>query len=141
MLSLAQQWLVTNTALFAEVFGRDNVVLDYQWHYLWIAEFPLPLNMSQSRSRLLMVFDDPESILTLPPDRFYIDQHITRSDGGALEHYFEGPGYNDMAHEGWARFSFHVTKGWRPSPNVVGGTTLVDILDQLFDGMHQAGEE
>lgn len=142
MLTKSQQWLLENADLLSQIFGSDRIVIDgSSWQYLLIYDYPLPSNWQQQNSRLLICFPDISKIFNFPPDHFYLDLGLRIVIGKTPKHYFEKGGFNDLRKQGFARFSFHIEKGWRPTLPCRQGTTLVDVLDMLHKAMYQAAEE
>lgn len=137
----SMNWLMWNRAMLARLFGESNVTLDLpSGRYMHIQQYPLPANWRQLHTPLLIVFDNPASIFVKPPDRFYISRGLKNIGGKTPTHYFEGPGFNDMSKQNWARYSFHVKRNWRPSRIATNGSNLVLLLDALHKSMIQAAD-
>jgi hypothetical protein len=140
-LSAFQTWLVLNAALLSKVFGTNNVLIDdNKWRCLQIMNFTLPINWNRCISKLLIEFPSRNNSI-LPPDRFYIERGLKTTNGHVPEHYFENDYFNDKASEGWARFSFHIEGNWQPSLDMRHGTTMIKVLDSLYNGMYKAAQE
>lgn len=138
----AQRWLIDNAYLLADRFGDNQVVVDSDsWTQILIKNFYLPSGWSPGVSRLLIYLPEIGNLFTVAPDHFYLDKGLRTYDGDKLPHYYEGSGYNDLSKEGFARFSFHIEKGWKPRLPVENGTTLVDVLNWLDCGLADAVEE
>jgi hypothetical protein len=142
VLSNAQKWLVENAYLLADRFGDSQIIVDSDdWQYLLIKTFYLPVGWYPDRSRLLLCFPSINNILTIPPEHFYLDPGLRTYAGAKPPHYYEGNGFNDLADEGFARFSFHIEQGWQPRFPAQYGTTLVDLLSWLDQGLTTAIQE
>ncbi len=141
-ISDTQQWLVDNAYLLADQFGDDQVVVDNEsWQYILIRSIYLPSGWYPSRSKLLIYLPNPANILTTAPNNFYLDPGLRTYAGNIPPHYFEGDGYNDLAGQGFARFSFHIEEGWQPCIPAQCGTTLVEALTWLDQGLADAIRE
>lgn len=141
-LTRAQEWLVENAYLLADRFGDNQIIADSQhWQYILIKRIYLPAGWYPDVSRLLLRFPNINNILTIPPEHFYLDPGLRTYSGNEPPHYFESGGFNDLADEGFARFSFHIKQGWSPSLPSHLGTTLVDVLNWLEGGLKAAIEE
>jgi len=141
-LTLQQQWLMENAQLLSDVFGDRQVVLDGSaWSFLIIHGFPLPENWRQTDSDLLIRIPDIATVFSVFPNHFYLPKGLTTIKGTKPAHYFESADYNDLKESGWARFSFHIKSGWQPALPCSEGTTFLDLLEKLHQGMYQAAEE
>ncbi|RKX28597.1 MAG: hypothetical protein DRP46_08410 [Candidatus Zixiibacteriota bacterium] len=135
-------WLINNSFLLAEIFGAKNILLDdINWQSIVIKNFELPPYWRQLYSRLKIVFPTRGRGLVIPPDKFYLDLGLRTVRGKIPEHYFERDYFNDLYSKGWARYSFHIKNGWKPSMIVREGTNLVNVLDMLHDAMFKAARD
>lgn len=135
------QWLVDNAHWLSNKYGGANVAVDdINGRFVLIRNFLLPCNWLQSESQLLIVFPDIAKIFATEPNHFYLEKGLRNIRGEVPTHYFEDHGYNDLWAQGWARYSFHVIKGWHPRIPCIDGTNLTDVLRAMEQGMYQAGE-
>lgn len=135
-------WVIGNLYLLAKRYGKEGVVLDAkEVRSLMIFYFNLPETWQPRTSRLLIVLPSGPSLFHSAPDRFYLDKGLKTITGKEPAHYFEGNGFNDMSRQGLARFSFHITKNWFPKVAIDDGTTLIDVIDRLYQGMDIAAKE
>lgn len=142
MPSNAQRWFLENVALLSRKFGGNSIVADASCcEYILITRYQLPSNWMQKSSRLLIRFLDINTIFNVPPNNFYLDKGLRTLRGTVPNHYFESGGFNDLGKRGLARFSFHVEKGWFPKLPASQGTTLIDVLSLLNQGMYKAANE
>jgi len=133
-------WLLWNLAMLERLFGEGNVTFDVPGErFIYIQQYPLPSNWRQIHTPLMIVFDNPANIFVTPPDRFYIAKGLRNINGETPTHYFEGPGFNDLSEQAWARYSFHIQGNWRPSLVAANGSNLILLLDALHKSMTQAG--
>ena len=96
--------------------------------------FRLPDNFEKRFTKVMIIFPYRQNIFSAKPDRFYVDQNLLLRTGEYPGHIFNGNGFNDLSHLGWARFSLHL-KEWSPTLDVVSGTTIFDILEAIYDGL------
>ena len=137
-----QQWILENLADLSKRYGKDGVVLNGKtWRSILIFYYALPPGWNRKTSRLLIVLPKQSDIFYAPPDRFYLDKGLRAIDGKTPPHYFEDVGFNDLAKQGLARFSFHLNKGWHPSRQCSSGTTLIDAITALYHGLESAIRE
>ena len=140
-LSAFQTWLVLNAALLSKVFGSDYVLIDDKnWKCLQVLNFELPMNWDRCFTELLIEFPHCTNTI-LPPDKFYIERELRTTTGNIPKHYYENDYFNDKSREGWARFSFHIEGNWQPSLDMRHGTTMIKVLDSLYNGMYEAAKE
>ncbi len=138
MISNSQNWILENCKLLAKIFGTNNVYLDeIEFRYIKIYQFHLPAFWTPNRSTLLIELPVGSQIFSTAPNKFYLQKGL-RVFNKIPEHYFESDYYNDLSAQGWARYSFHITNGWKPSMICKYGMTLVDILDALYERMDDA---
>lgn len=140
MFTRSQLWILENCKLLGKVFGERYIYLNDDFEYLKIYYFHLPDSWTPNRSTLLIKLPKGENIFSVPPDRFYLQQGL-RVHSRFPKHYFECDAYNDKYIEGWARYSFHITKGWKPNVICEHGMNLIGILDALYSRMEEAAKE
>jgi len=137
-----QYWILQNLALLSKRYGKNGVVLNGQtWQSILIFFYSLPPAWTSMTSRLLIVLPAKSKIFYTPPDRFYLDPGLRTVTGQRPAHYFEDQGFNDLARQGLARFSFHLKKGWKPKTECQQGTTLVDVIDAFYIALDMAARE
>jgi hypothetical protein len=137
-----QYWILQNLQLLSEIYGKEGVVLNANtWGSILIFSYRLPDTWAQKSSRLLIVLPTKSQIFYSAPDRFYMDAGLRTVSGQKPAHYFESGGFNDMASQGMARFSFHLIKNWKPKINCLQGTTLVDVIEAFYMGLDIAAKE
>lgn len=137
-----QYWILQNLALLGKRYGKNGVVLNAKtWRSILIFYYSLPPTWKPRTSRLLIVLPPKSKVFYTPPDRFYLDLGLRTVAGTRPAHYFEDEGFNDMAKHRIARFSFHLTEGWRPKLQCQQGTTLPDVIDALYEGLDIGARE
>jgi hypothetical protein len=143
MYSDSQLWLLWNAGLLARLFGSDRVtIIGDDWRSIEIDDFPLPENWSRENSQLVIRFPKLGTIFSVPPDHFYLDKGLRTKSGNTLRHYYEADyWFNDRSDSEYARYSFHVDPDtWNPIRRIRAGTTLIDVLDELYISMVGAAE-
>lgn len=131
-------WIDQCMLMIAERYGFDRVIYDRR-SYKWFEVFDFPLSewWRQPSTTLFVKLPPVGNILIYPPDYVYVDQGLRTLSGLMVGHYYEdGEGFNDMAHEGWARLSLHM-ESWRPSPDVVSGNNLLDLVELVYYRMSE----
>jgi len=123
-------WYQKNIQMLERLFGRvsfDDVA--YRW--VLIHSLALPPTFHQHQS-VLMIKTPGADIENHQAYDFYLDKHLTRLDGNEWAHLISGPPYNDMHQNGFDRLSFHL-KTFRPTPDLISGDTLVDIVQSTYN--------
>lgn len=137
-----QYWILQNLTLLGKRYGKDGVVLNGKtWRSILIFHYRLPASWKQRTSRLLIVLPAKSKVFYTPPERYYLDPNLKTRTGVMPAHYFQSEGFNDLARHGLARFSFHLTRGWKPKIQCQQGTTLADVIDALYAGLDSAAKE
>jgi hypothetical protein len=135
------RWIDQCLQMIAERYGFDRLDYDrssYKWFEIF--DFPLSEWWLQPSTTLFVKLPPVGNILTYPPDYIYLDQGLRTVSGLKVSHYYENGEFNDMAYEGWARLSLHI-KSWRPSPDVVSGNNLLDVVDLVYHDLDRLAKQ
>jgi len=132
-------WYQGNVNMLSQIFGDVEHSYDYTW--IRINTFTLPANWSQSTTKLLMILPGVEGSFTKKPHGFYLDQGLTTANGESSEHIFDGEGYNDISHLGWAKYSLHLKK-WKPKlRKLLEGDNLLKLVDTIYLSLEMLANE
>jgi len=98
-----------------------------------VEHFPLPRGYNRKSCELLIVLGQmyPE----LPPQDWYLSKGL-RKNGQASSHYYEdGFGDKEYCDQGFAWYSFHITK-WKPNPrHLVPGDNLLTAINAFYHAL------
>ena len=98
-----------------------------------IEHFPLPRGYNKRHCEVLI--DLGQGYPQFPPKDWYLSKGLWKKDK-RLSHYFEdGFGGKKYCDEGFAWYSFHITK-WKPNPNTITqGDTLLTATDAFYHAL------
>ncbi len=114
--------------------ARRYQTVDYdeeEGTWVCIPEFPMPKGWNKVATALM--FELPSNYPHMPPDGFYIDQHMKKY-GSLMIPYFENNNrHNRYADRGWAWFCLHLNKhAWRPKTNILAGDSLLTLASTAY---------
>jgi len=137
-----QSWILQNLLYLTRLYGKNNVLLDTKtWQSILIRHYYLPPTWKQDTSPLLIVLPEKAQIFYSAPDRFYLKKGLRAINGKKPGHYYENKGFNDLHNLDYARFSFHLEKGWDPKIDCKCGTNLIHVIGGLYKGLDLAARE
>jgi hypothetical protein len=125
-----RQEAVLTAARFSET-KRVRVDPDGRWAVLY--DFRLP-PLFNYRTVDVLIELPPDYPLT-PPQWFYTDPGLRRSDGGPMPHYLES---RAVRKAGWAACCLHV-RTWRPAPDPLRGHSLLTVGQLIWDAFNRWG--
>jgi hypothetical protein len=135
MREVTKRWYKLNMAGLAGYYRPEQLTLiTGNITAMKIGGVTLPVNFYQTETNLLIIFPPGDLIFQIKPNRFYINQGLRLNNGDIPGHYYENGGYNDLGHINMARYCFHL-KEWKPSQDVISGTTIYDILEAIYKGL------
>lgn len=133
---MIRDWYLKNLEMLRRVFRCLIRFDDIGFSWLRIEQFPLPITYHQRYVKLLMElpgltgFNNPDAY------SFYLTKGLIRLDGIDMKHYYEESFYNKYDSYGYAHLCLHL-KSFNPSLDVIGGDTLVDIAQTVYNFLAQ----
>lgn len=130
-----EAWYWGNIELIGEQLPKAQIAYDdvnCQW--LCIDRFPLPNNVQQDYSKLLIVTPGLDQPISIRPNAFYLDLNLMHRSGRKLSHVYNKGAYHgcqDLSKEGFAWFCLHLNR-WEPSYNVVDGDNYATVINTIY---------
>lgn len=124
-------WYSMNVEMLRRLFpdvGYDDV----NFSFIRIRNFPLPSSTFRQSSTNFLIMSPGQNIELHSAYKFYLNKGLIRTVLDSTNHIFDEPGYNDLSHLGWARFSFHL-ESFRPTWDVISGDTLLDVTQSAYN--------
>ncbi len=123
-------WYQKNIQMLERLFGPVSYDgMAYNW--VLIHSLALPPTFHQHQSNFLIKTPGAD-IENHKAYDFYMNKYLTRLDGRERVHLFNDDWYNDLRENNFARLSFHL-RSFRPTPDVVSGDTLADIVQAAYN--------
>jgi hypothetical protein len=135
------RWIDQCILMIAQRYGYNRLNYDrYSRRWFMIYDFPLSEWWIQPSTALFITLPPVGNIQLHPPDGLYVEQGLRTINGLVPDHYIEVGEFNDLADQGWARLSVHI-KSWCPSPDVVSGNNLLDVVDLVYHDLDRLAKQ
>lgn len=102
--------------------------------WLHLARFPMPSNILQKTTDILLMLPGIHAPITEPPAAVYLDQNLRSVSGNGLAHLFDhgaSHGRESLSHMGYAWFCL-LFAGWHPASDVVHGDNYLTALNTVY---------
>lgn len=128
-------WYWGNVQQLAQLMPNSQINYDTEeCTWIYIDRFPMPGNIRQDYSRLLLTLPGFRYPITVPPKAFYLDKGLRGVSGRYLAHVFEqgaSHGCEDLSHLGYS-WACLLLDRWRPTYDVVSGDNLAVVTNTIF---------
>ena len=130
------EWMIRNILLLRAALPECDIEFDGEdGTWVRVCHFPLPNNIEQLQTDLLILMPGIHYPVTMAPRSFYLDQNLRSSATGFTPaHIFErapGHGWEDLTNRGYANFCLILSQ-WQPTPDVVSGDNLLSVVNTVF---------
>lgn len=133
-------WYWGNIQLLAQLMPNTQINYDTEeCTWIYIDRFPMPANVLQDHSRLLLTLPGLNAPITMQPKAFYLDQGLRGASGRWLGHIFESGashGCEDLSHLGYS-WACLLLRRWRPTYDVVSGDNLATVTNTIFQKLKE----
>lgn len=133
-------WHYANLQLLYQLMPEADISFDEEeCTWILIDPFPLPANVYQDSSRLLLALPGINHSINKRPKAFYLDQGLIHSSGRLLEHVYNNETYHgceNLSHFGYAWFCLRLDR-WNPSYDVVSGDNFSTVVNTIFQKLRE----
>lgn len=130
-----EAWYWGNIQLIAHQMPDATIRYDdTECRWIMIDPLPLPDNVYQDYSKLLIVLPGINKPIQTKPNGFYLDRGLKHHSGRSLDHIYNKGAYHDcedLSSLGFAWFCL-ILKQWNPSYNVVDGDNYATVINTIF---------
>ena len=135
-----EAWYWANLQLLAQLMPDADITFDdEECTWILIDQFPLPANVYQDFSRLLITLPGINAPINKRPKAFYLDKGLLHSSGRPLEHVYNNETYHgceDLSRYGYAWFCLLLDR-WEPKYNVVTGDNIATVASTIFQKLKE----
>ncbi|MGE4489422.1 MAG: hypothetical protein AB7E95_07765 [Kiritimatiellales bacterium] len=129
----ATKWIIENLMLLAKAFPESEMAYDSEnFTWIFIRSFPLPENIRQKYTRLIMITPGRLGPISQAPGNVYVDKGLTDLNGNTLPFIFDHCG-RELDGSGFAWLSLFIRR-WKPSYDVMAGDNLITLTNLIYDG-------
>ncbi len=133
-------WYFGGIQQLSQLFPNSKINYDTEeCTWIYIDQFPLPVNVQQNYSRLLLTFPGINYPITMPPKAFYLDKGLRGKSGRTLRHIFEeGTAHDceDLSHLGYS-WACLILRRWKPTYDVVSGDNMATLVNSIFQQLKE----
>ncbi|MGE4489423.1 MAG: hypothetical protein AB7E95_07770 [Kiritimatiellales bacterium] len=135
-----ERWWWGNILLLGKIFPQCKIEYDHEdFTWVYLDDFPLPENVQQDTTRLLLVLPGSRNPISVRPNAYYLDKNLRGVSGRPLEHIF-----NDTAYHGCANLSRQgyawcclILRRWKPTWDIASGDNLATITNTIFQQLKE----